>query len=155
MTGRLAGVAILLLAAALIWLSTLHSGQAQTEDCALEPYAAFQAEQLPRLRLEVARTPTEQSVGLMYRSELAADAGMLFVYEVLTSGGFWMHNTYIPLSIAFVEPDGTINTILDMQPQTDDIHLPARPYLYAIETNQGWYAQNGVRMGDTVRLCYE
>jgi uncharacterized protein len=100
------------------------------------------------LRLQVADTALEQELGLMYRKSLDPDGGMIFVWRQLVQVSFWMENTLIPLSIAFVGTDGTIHEILDMQPQTTDLHTPKDQYQYAIEVNQGFYQDNGIRVGD-------
>jgi uncharacterized membrane protein (UPF0127 family) len=117
------------------------------------PYAEVQIDTLPRLALEVARTPEEHQLGLMYRQSLPADNGMLFVYQRPATEGYWMHNTYVPLSIAWIDQGGTIVDIQDMQPLTDDAHFPAAAYWYALETNQGWYFDHGVGVGQQVTFC--
>jgi len=102
---------------------------------------------------EVADNSTERSVGLMFRKEMADGHGMLFVYDIPQRLGFWMKNTYLPLSIAFIDASGTIISIQDMQPLDDTtIHRSPKPVLWALEMNQGWFAENGVAVGDTVRL---
>jgi hypothetical protein len=101
----------------------------------------------PQLQVEIANTPDERKVGLMNRSALGADAGMLFVFPSDTNDWFWMKNTLIPLSIAFVKADGTIVHIEDMEPQTETNHHSTEPYRYAIEANQGWFAAHGVVEG--------
>jgi uncharacterized membrane protein (UPF0127 family) len=120
---------------------------------ALAPYAEVQIETQPRLSLEVARTPDEHQVGLMYRPSLPQDSGMLFVYDHQAIEGYWMHNTYVPLSIAWIDQNGAIVDIQDMLPQTDDVHWPAAPYWYALEANQGWFMNNGVGVGQYVTFC--
>ena len=102
---------------------------------------------------EVADDSAERSVGLMFRKEMADDHGMLFVYDIPRELGFWMKNTYLPLSIAFIDASGTIISIQDMQPLDDTtIHRSPKPALWALEMNQGWFAENGVEVGDTVHL---
>ena len=102
---------------------------------------------MPRLQVEIANTPDLREVGLMNRSALGADAGMLFVFPSDTNAAFWMKDTLIPLSIAFLRADGTIVHIEDMQPQTETNHYSTEPYRYAIEANQGWFAARGVVEG--------
>lgn len=104
------------------------------------------------LRLEVARTSAERAKGLMDRSSLASDQGMLFVFERPAQGAFWMKNTYIPLSIAFVSQDGVILDIQDMEPLSLEQHRPASAYSYAIEANKGFFSDNGIAAGDRVQL---
>ena len=104
------------------------------------------------LSIEVADTPVERSIGLMNRESLAENAGMLFDFQTDVQAGFWMKNTLIPLSIAFIDKDGVIVHIEDMEPQTDNLHFSPSLYRYAIEVNQGWYADNGIAVGDTVEV---
>ena len=102
------------------------------------------------LDVEVADSPEERALGLMYRKELAADAGMLFVYPSEQPLSFWMENTQIPLSIAFIAADGRIVNIEDMTP-FDRTGVPSEgPAQYALEMNRGWYDQHGVKAGDRV-----
>jgi uncharacterized protein len=104
------------------------------------------------LSIEIADTPDERATGLMNRPSLPEDAGMLFDFGADTNSGFWMRNTLIPLSIAFINSDGEILHIEDMQPMTEDLHFSPSLYRYAIEVNQRWYADNGIGVGDTVVL---
>ena len=105
-----------------------------------------------QLTVELARTPSERSRGLMFREELAEDAGMLFLFRNDTQAGFWMRNTLVSLSVAFITADGTIVDVQDMQPLTDDLHRPDERYRYALEVNQGWFAERGFGPGDAVEL---
>jgi uncharacterized protein len=101
--------------------------------------------------VEVADSPEEREVGLMDRKSLPADAGMLFVFEEDTASGFWMKNTLVPLSIAFVDSEGTIVSILDMEPCEADpceIYNPGVVYRSALEVNQGAFDDWGVQVGD-------
>jgi uncharacterized membrane protein (UPF0127 family) len=99
---------------------------------------------------EVAATPSTRQTGLMNRFSLPADSGMIFVFARPSPQAFWMRNTYIPLSIAFIDKDGRILNIEDMAPQTDTTHWSLGEALYALEMRQGWFAQKGVRAGDRV-----
>ena len=96
----------------------------------------------------------EYHVGLSGRQELAG-RGMLFHYAEERTGAFWMRNTHIDLDIAFVGADLAIIAILRMEADTDDFHKPDRAYLYAVEAPAGWYAANGVAVGDVMRLTFE
>lgn len=100
------------------------------------------------IQAETATTPGERMLGLMNRDSLAPNGGMLFVFEEAGRHCFWMRNTRIPLSIAFVDEDGTIVNIADMEPfdESSD-HCPARPVRHALEMAQGWFAQRGIREG--------
>jgi uncharacterized membrane protein (UPF0127 family) len=104
------------------------------------------------LTVEIADSAGERQVGLMNRQSLAEDAGMLFIHEHDTETGYWMENTFIPLSIAFVSAGGVIIDIQDMEPQTQDLHRPDQPFRYTVEANQGWFDDNDVRVGDVVQL---
>ena len=104
------------------------------------------------LRVELARTAGERSRGLMFREELAEDGGMLFVYVEDTEAGFWMKDTLIPLSIAFIAADGTILDIQDMESLSEELHRPPGPYRYALEVNQGWFREHGLGTGDRVEV---
>lgn len=108
------------------------------------------AEARAELRVEVADDGEERALGLMYRDRLPEDQGMLFVYPELDERNFWMKNTRIPLSIAFLADDGTIVHIADMQPQSLALTPSTQPVRYALEVNQGWFAQHGVQVGDRV-----
>jgi uncharacterized membrane protein (UPF0127 family) len=103
-----------------------------------------------RFVVEVASTPQTRATGLMNRFSLQQDHGMLFVFESPQPLAFWMKNTYIPLSIAFVDADGKIVNIEDMQPQDESVHVSRAPALYAIEMRRGWFASKGITAGDKV-----
>jgi uncharacterized membrane protein (UPF0127 family) len=100
---------------------------------------------------EVAVTQDQRSLGLMNRFSLQPDRGMLFVFERPEPLAFWMKNTYIPLSIAFVAADGRIVNIEDMKPQTEDSHWSKGPALYALEMKKGWFQERGIGPGAVVR----
>jgi hypothetical protein len=103
-----------------------------------------------KLVAEVAATPDQRSTGLMHRFSLRPDHGMLFVFERPERLSFWMRNTYVPLSIAFIGPDGKIVNIENMAPQTETSHWSRGPALYALEMRKGWFAERGIREGDVV-----
>lgn len=104
------------------------------------------------IRVEVAQTPGDRSVGLMGRKHLGKDEGMLFIFETEDYHGFWMKDTFLPLSIAFIGKDGRIVWITDMKPLTLESHVPPKPILYALEMNRGWFSSYGVKVGDVVRF---
>jgi uncharacterized protein len=103
-----------------------------------------------KLTAEIARTPEQQMVGLMNRFSLKPDHGMLFVYERPGALSFWMKNTYIPLSIAFIGADGRIVNIEDMRPLREETHWSKGPALYALEMKKGWFAERGIGPGAVV-----
>jgi len=104
------------------------------------------------IRVELAKTPEERAIGLMNRKQLEKDEGMFFIFESEGYHSFWMKNTLLPLSIAFIDKDRRIVDIKDMKPLTLDSHSPSRQVVYALEMNKGWFAANGVRVGDVVRF---
>ena len=99
------------------------------------------------IQAEVARSAAEREIGLMFRTALGPNDGMLFVFEQPGQQCFWMKNTLLPLSIAFVSDDGTIVGTADMQPRSLESHCSAQPVRYALEMNQGWFAKRGVKAG--------
>ncbi len=96
---------------------------------------------------QVAATPEQRSTGLMHRTSMPQHEGMLFVFDTPTQQCFWMKNTLLPLSIAFVADDGTIVNIDEMKPQTLDSHCSEKPVRYVLEMNQGWFAKKGIKAG--------
>jgi uncharacterized membrane protein (UPF0127 family) len=104
--------------------------------------------------VEIADTDAERQTGLMGRSTLTEGAGMLFVFEGEQTLSFWMRDTLIPLSIAYIDAQGRIVDIQDMQP-LDNVplhYVSAEPAQYALEVNQGFFEERGVTVGDTVEL---
>lgn len=99
------------------------------------------------IRAAVAQTDEQLTTGLMYRRQMAQHEGMLFVYDYPARRCFWMKNTILPLSIAFLADDGTVVNIEDMQPQTLDSHCSTQPVRYALEMHQGWFAKRGIKAG--------
>lgn len=103
-----------------------------------------------KLTAEVAATPAQREVGLMHRFSLKPDHGMLFVFERAEPQAFWMKNTYVPLSIAFIGNDGHIVSIDDMAPQDERSHWSNGPARFALEMRKGWFAERGIVAGDRV-----
>ena len=99
------------------------------------------------IRAEVANTDATRRDGLMFRRELPGNDGMLFVFDQPDVQCFWMRNTLLPLSIAFIADDGTIVNIEDMAPQTEDPHCAKKPVRYALEMAQGWFKSHGITAG--------
>lgn len=111
---------------------------------------------LPRTRLsagmhvldvQLAQTPQERQIGLMFRREMPQHEGMLFVFEQAATQCFWMRNTWIALTAAFVADDGTIVNLADMKPLTEDSHCSAKPVRFVLEMNQGWFAKRNIQAG--------
>jgi uncharacterized membrane protein (UPF0127 family) len=99
---------------------------------------------------EIASTPQSRMIGLMMRERLAPNHGMVFVFEDKSQHCFWMRNTLIPLSIAFIDDDGTVVSIADMSPKSEASTCPQRPVRYALEMDQGWFAKRGVTAGTKI-----
>lgn len=102
------------------------------------------------IQAEIASNETTRARGLMQRKELAPNSGMLFVFEQANVQCFWMRNTLIPLSIAFILDDGTITNIADMAPMTENSHCSAAPVRFALEMEQGWFAKRGITAGKKI-----
>jgi len=100
--------------------------------------------------VEIAATPEVRNRGLMFRESLPPDHGMLFVFEQETTQCFWMKNTPLPLTIAFIDARGRIINMRDMQPHSEATHCPAGPMRYALEMPQGWFLQYGILAGQQV-----
>ncbi|QRM18982.1 DUF192 domain-containing protein [Dechloromonas sp. TW-R-39-2] len=100
-----------------------------------------------RIEAEVAANDQNRQVGLMNRKSMPQQHGMLFVFAQNNTHCMWMRNTLLPLSVAFVDADGYIINIEDMQPQTEDNHCARKPARYALEMNLGWFAQRGIKPG--------
>lgn len=101
-------------------------------------------------KVEVARTPAERARGLMERTRLPASGGMLFVFETADRHCFWMRNTPLPLSIAFIDASGRIVALADMAPRSDALHCPPSEVRYALEIAQGGFAARGIAPGARV-----
>jgi hypothetical protein len=104
-----------------------------------------------KLNVEIARTPQERERGLMFRKSLQQDQGMLFIYEDSDIRGFWMKNTYIPLSLAYIDENSRIFQLVDMEPLNEETYLSAQPAQFVLEVNQGWFKKNNVKVGDVVK----
>lgn len=135
--------------AVLVWAcTTLSAGNAAAQD---GPQLNLQRVELTagmhRIDAQVARAPQERQTGLMHRKEMPQHEGMLFVFEHPAQQCFWMKNTLLPLTAAFVDDDGTIVNLADMKPQTLDSHCSSRPVRYVLEMNQGWFTKKGIKPG--------
>lgn len=100
-----------------------------------------------KLTAEVAATDPERMQGLMHRRMMPESRGMLFVFTNVSRHAMWMKNTFIPLSVAFIDANGVITNIEDMQPHTLDSHGATQPVRYALEMNLGWFAKRGIKAG--------
>jgi uncharacterized membrane protein (UPF0127 family) len=128
--------------------------------CVACHFLPARAEPLPQVRLqigmrfvqaEVAATPGARTVGLMHRTELGKNQGMLFIFDGNDVQAMWMRNTLIPLSVAFLDQQGVIVNIAEMLPLTETAHASSGPAKYALEMNAGWFTAVGARPGDKVK----
>lgn len=103
------------------------------------------------IQAEMAQTMNEHTIGLMYRQTMGVNEGMLFIYDNPQVRCFWMRNTLLPLTIAFIADDGSIVNLEDMQPETESSHCAAKPVRYALEMNQGWFEKRGLKAGFKLR----
>jgi uncharacterized membrane protein (UPF0127 family) len=112
--------------------------------------------ELPRIKItagmylidtQVAATPEQRATGLMHRPQMPQSEGMLFIFEQPSEQCFWMKNTLLPLTAAFVADDGTIVNLADMKPLSTDSHCSEKPVRFVLEMNQGWFAKKGIKAG--------
>lgn len=111
---------------------------------------------LPRVKLaagmhlidaQVASTPEQRQIGLMLRKEMPQHEGMVFLFDQASQQCFWMKNTLLPLTAAFVADDGTIVNLADMKPETTESHCSTQPVRYVLEMNKGWFEKKGIKAG--------
>lgn len=100
-----------------------------------------------RIDAQVALTPEQRQIGLMYRADMPQHEGMLFVFDEPSQQCFWMKNTLLPLTAAFVADDGSIVNLVDMQPKTTESHCSAKPVRFVLEMNQGWFGKRAIKAG--------
>jgi len=137
---RIEGIVFILF---LLWISIAHS-----QSLLKIPLYIKSRE----ISVEVAKTPEERAHGLMGRKDLGKDEGMLFVFETEDYHGFWMKDTHVPLSIAFIDKECRIVRITDMKPRTLESHIPPQPILYALEMKRGWFSIHGIKVGDVIKF---
>ena len=104
-----------------------------------------------RIEAEVAANQNDRMQGLMQRRSMAANQGMLFVFPQAERHCMWMHNTLLPLSVAFLDEQGRILNVEDMKPQTDTSHCAAAPARFALEMNAGWFSAKGLKSGQRIK----
>ena len=104
-----------------------------------------------RIDVQVAATPEQRQIGLMFRKDMPQHEGMIFVFDQPAQQCFWMKNTLLPLSAAFIADDGTIVNIEDMKPLVLDAHCSAKPVRYVLEMNKGWFAKKGIKAGSQLQ----
>jgi uncharacterized membrane protein (UPF0127 family) len=136
----LALLAVFAMSAAL--MANAHAQQPQTQLQRTKLSAGMY-----QIDAQVAQTPEQRQIGLMFRKEMPQAEGMIFVFEQPATQCFWMRNTLLPLTAAFVADDGRIVNLEDMQPQTDESHCSLEPVRYVLEMNQGWFARKNLKKG--------
>ncbi|WP_151702453.1 DUF192 domain-containing protein [Nitrincola alkalilacustris] len=104
------------------------------------------------LDTEIAETAAQKTQGLMWRESLPEDSAMLFILDDRQQQCFWMRNTLIPLTLAYIDRNGRIIEFFDMQPLSDETHCATKPAQFGLEVNQGWFARKGIVPGDRIRL---
>jgi len=104
------------------------------------------------LKVEFADSFEERALGLMYRKSLCTDCGMLFQFDSERIASIWMKNTFVPLDLAYITVDGSIVDIKQLQPHDLNSVMSSQEVLFALEMNQGWFAKNGIKVGDKVSI---
>jgi uncharacterized protein len=138
---RLPALAVVLTMATAAWAQVAQPQALQT----IPLRAGFHA-----IKAQLARTPDQRQLGLMHRKTMPVHEGMLFVFDEASVQCFWMKNTLLPLSIAFLGDDGRIVNIDEMQPQTLEPHCSTEPVRYVLEMNALWFTQRGLKAGDRI-----
>jgi uncharacterized membrane protein (UPF0127 family) len=128
-----------------VWLGCASSFAQGAPQMALERTQLMAG--MHRLDVQLAQTPEQRQIGLMWRKDMPQHEGMLFVFDQASTQCFWMRNTLIPLTAAFLEDDGTIVNLADMKPLNDDSHCSAKPVRFVLEMNQGWFAKRQIKPG--------
>jgi uncharacterized protein len=129
----------------LVWLLA-GTASAQDQPQTNLPRARLQAG-MYQIDVQLALTSEQRQVGLMFRAEMPQHEGMLFVFEQPAQQCFWMKNTLLPLTAAFVADDGTIVNLVDMKPGSTESHCSAKPVRFVLEMNQGWFARKSIKAG--------
>jgi uncharacterized membrane protein (UPF0127 family) len=131
-----------------IWLSLgLLAQGALAQDKAQHLPTVMLGAGMHNIKAEVAETPQEHEIGLMHRTSMGSNEGMIFVFDRPGQQCFWMKNTLIPLAVAFVADDGTIVNVDEMKPQTLDPHCSTKQVRFVLEMNTGWFTKRGIKAG--------
>jgi len=142
-------LAALVLAALHLAPTGLPAAQAQTGPQPRLPTIDLQAG-MHIIKTELAVTPEQQATGMMFRKDMGTNDGMLFISPEASQRCFWMRNTLVPLTIAFLADDGTIVNLADMEPLSERSHCSAKPVRYALEMNRGWFSKRGIKPGTRI-----
>jgi uncharacterized membrane protein (UPF0127 family) len=133
-------MALMALSASLMTLA--HGQEAQTNLQRVKLSAGMY-----QIDAQVAQTPEQRQVGLMFRKEMPQTEGMIFVFEQAATQCFWMKNTLLQLTAAFIADDGRIVNLADMKPLTEESHCSEEPVRFVLEMNQGWFAKKNIKKG--------
>jgi uncharacterized protein len=128
-------------------LLTLAAGLSHAQEPQMDLQRIKLGAGMHRIDTQVAQSPEQRQVGLMWRKSMPTNEGMLFIFEQPSQQCFWMKNTLLPLTAAFVADDGTIVNLADMKPQTTEPHCSKQPVRYVLEMNKGWFAKKGIQAG--------
>ncbi|HXE21545.1 MAG TPA: DUF192 domain-containing protein [Rhodoferax sp.] len=131
-----------LVASLSLWVGAANAGSPQLE----LPRTKLTAD-MYQIDVQLAKTSVQQEYGLMFRKQMPQQEGMLFVFDTPSTQCFWMKNTLLPLTAAFIADDGTIVNLADMAPQTTNPHCSAKPVRFVLEMNQGWFAKRSIKAG--------
>ena len=130
--------------AALAWLSVAaHAQDAPQLDLPRTTLSAG----MYQINAQVASEPLQRQIGLMHRKDMPQHEGMLFIFEEPSVQCFWMKNTLLPLTAAFVDDHGVIVNLADMQPRSEESHCSTKPVRYVLEMHQGWFAKRAIKAG--------
>jgi uncharacterized protein len=131
----------------LLSLMTVAAGLAHAQEPQMELQRIKLGAGMHQIDSQVAQSPEQRQIGLMWRKSMPTNEGMLFIFDQPSQQCFWMKNTFLPLTAAFVADDGTIVNMADMKPQTTEPHCSKQPVRYVLEMNQGWFAKKGLKAG--------
>lgn len=130
-----------------LWASALICMPALAQDGPQQLPTVILGVTFHTVKAEVAVTPKQHEIGLMHRTSMGPNDGMIFIFERPGQQCFWMKNTLIPLSVAFIADDGTIVNLDEMKPETLEPHCSAKPVRYVLEMNKGWFSKRGLKAG--------
>ena len=142
--------AVLTLVAGLVLIGSAPSVQAQESPQTNLERVKISAG-MHQIDAQVASSAAQRQTGLMYRKDMPQHEGMIFVFEQATQQCFWMKNTPLPLTAAFLADDGTIVNLADMKPLSVEAHCSDKPVRYVLEMNQGWFAKKGIKAGSKLQ----
>jgi uncharacterized membrane protein (UPF0127 family) len=135
----------------ILWFALLYSSFSQAKDTSTPLPQQTITVGTHSIQIEIAKTTEQRNTGLMHRKHLPAEKGMFFVFEHPQKLCFWMKNTLIPLSIAFIDDNGLITDILDMQPLDETPRCSSKEAQYALEVNQGWFDKKQIHIGELIK----